>query len=315
MTMRPIVRLVLAGIAGLALVVPMTVGATAGPRGLEDRIELPDGFQPEGIAIGRGPTAYFGSRGDGDIYAANLKTGRGRIISQGPGTGSIGLKYRKGLLYVSGGPAGTARVVSVRAGRTVQTYQLATPGAATFVNDVVLSKRFAWFTDSQAPQLYRVPLARRGRLAPQSAVRTIPLSGDWVQGPGFNANGIALTPDRKALLVVQSQTGFLFRVNPVTGVARRVDLGGRLLTNGDGLLVKGRILYAVRNQLNLVAVVKLNRRGTSGQQVAELTSPAFDVPTTVAAYRGSLFLPNARFGVENPTTATYNVIRIDAFRR
>ena len=35
-------------------------------------------------------------------------------------------------------------------------------------------------------------------------------------GRRFNANGIAETPDRKALLVVQSNTGFLFRVDPET---------------------------------------------------------------------------------------------------
>ena len=74
--------------------------------------------------------------------------------------------------------------------------------------------------------------------------------------PGY-ANGIAFTPDRSALLVVQSDSGMLFRVNPRTGRARQVDLGGNLLTNGDGLLVKGRILYVVQNRLNQVAVFKL----------------------------------------------------------
>jgi hypothetical protein len=49
-----------------------------------------------------------------------------------------------------------------------------------------------------------------------------------------------VTPDGRALLVVQSNTGYRFRVDPHTGVATRVDLGGTLLTNGDGLLVQGR---------------------------------------------------------------------------
>ena len=52
----------------------------------------------------------------------------------------------------------------------------------------------------------------------------------------------------------------------------------------------------VQNQLNQVAVFKLNRRGTEGRLVGDpLTSERFDVPTTVAAYNGSLYLPNARF--------------------
>jgi sugar lactone lactonase YvrE len=154
-----------------------------------------------------GPVAHFGSLANGDIYAANLKTGRGRVISGGPGTPSVGLKSdQRGLRYVAGGSSGPARVVNVRTGDVEADYALNT-NAPVFINDVVLSRDFAWFTDSQQPQLYRVPLARRGRTAPQSAVEILPLGGDWVQSPGFNANGIALTPDRRALLVVQTSTG------------------------------------------------------------------------------------------------------------
>jgi len=255
-------------------------------------------------------TAYFGSRADGDIYAADLRTGRGGVVSQGPGTASVGLKTDdQGLLYVAGGPAGTARVVDVRKGRTIASYQL-TRATATFVNDVMLTPRTAWFTDSQQAQLYAVPLARGGRPAPASAVRTLPLSGDWQQAAGFNANGIAVAPDGRSLLVVQSATGFLFRVDPRTGVATRVDLGGPLLTNGDGLLVEGRTLYAVQNQLNRVAVIRLDRSGSSGRLLTTVTDPDFDVPTTIAAYGKSLWLPNARFSTPPTPTTTYTAVRI-----
>jgi sugar lactone lactonase YvrE len=329
MKKRSITRLMLAVLVGLTLVVPTAGLAEAKPRSLPDRIELPDGWQPEGITIGPGPIAYLGSRTDGDILAANLKTGGVRVFSQGPGPGfpAIGLKSdQRGLLYVAGGGAGTGRVVSTRTGKTLRTYQFATgtPTAPTFVNDVVLSKRFAWFTDSQRPQLYVVPRARRGKPAPANSFRTLPLRGEWQQVSGAtNANGIALTPNGRALLVVNTSTGDLFRVNPWTGVARRVNLGGYQLTNGDGLLLKGRILYVVQNRLNQVAVIKLSESGRRGRLVDTLTAPAcstpptnacFDVPTTVAAYKGSLFLPNARFGVANPEAADYWVTRIDAYR-
>ena len=139
----------------------------------------------------------------------------------------------------------------------------------------------------------------------------LPLTGEWEQVPGFNANGIAETPDHRALLVVQSATGLLFRVDPATGAATVVDLGGYVLDNGDGLLVVGRTLYVVQNQLNLVAEIRLDAQGTSGALVAKLTNPEFDVPTTVAAYANSLYLPNARFSTP-PTPATdYDANRID----
>ena len=142
-------------------------------------------------------------------------------------------------------------------------------------------------------------------------VSTLPLTGDWQQTAGFNANGIAQTPDHRALLVVQSSTGFLFRVDPATGRATRVDLGGTLLTDGDGLLLAGRTLYAVQNQLNQVAVLRLARCGTRGTLTRTLTSPQFDVPTTVARFGRSLYLPNARFTTPPTPTTEYWVTRLD----
>ena len=57
-------------------------------------------------------------------------------------------------------------------------------------------------------------------------------------------------------------------------------------------------------------MIKLNRKGTEGRLVDTLTSRQFDVPTTAAAFKGSLYLPNARFGTESPETATYNAVAI-----
>jgi hypothetical protein len=137
------------------------------------------------------------------------------------------------------------------------------------------------------------------------------LTGDWVQVEGFNANGIAETPNRKALLVVNSATGLLYRVDPETGQATEVDLGGNSLPNGDGLLVRGRTLYVVQNQDNQVAVFRLNAAGTAGQLVDTLTSDDFDIPTTVAAFGNSLYLPNARFNTPPTPDTPYWITRID----
>lgn len=302
--MRSRLRLLFAALFAALLSVALVAPAEARPRyDYPDRIELPVGFQPEGITIGKAPYAYVGSLADGDIYRADLRTGEGKVISEGPGTPSVGLKLDKsGRLYVAGGPSGTARVVNTRTGN-YRSYVLTTK--PSFINDVVLTKRAAWFTNSQQPELYR--LSRDGR----RQVTTLPLSGDWEQTDGFNANGIAVTPDGRALLVVQSSTQTLFRINPRTGVARTVDLGGFALVNGDGLLVRGRTLYVVQNRLSEVAVFRLDRDGRAGSLVKVLPVPDSDVPTTVAAYRDSLYLPNARFGISDPPTADYWISRID----
>jgi hypothetical protein len=291
----------------------MTLAPAAGTQAqpafepFPDRIELPNGFLPEGITINVWPYAWFGSRADGDIYQANLVTGRGKVISQGPGTPSVGLKADlRGRLFVSGGNAGDGRVVSIRSGEILASYQFTTE--PSFVNDVVLTKNAAWFTDSMRAELYRLPLGRHGDLPDEA--ESVSLSGDWEQTPGFNANGIAQTPDRRALLVVQSSTGLLFRVDPATGEASQVDLGGTTLTAGDGLLVVGKTLYAVQNQLNQVAEIRLNSAGTAGTLVDTHTNPDFDVPTTVAAFGPWLYLPNARFNTPPTPDTPYWVTRI-----
>ncbi|MFG1814537.1 SMP-30/gluconolactonase/LRE family protein [Kribbella sp. NPDC049174] len=287
----------------------VSTSASAHPTKFPTRIELPAGFQPEGIAIDRG-TAFFGSRLDGDIYAADLKTGEGEVISQGPGTGSLGMKVdNRGRLFVAGAAGGNGRVIDTRTGEVLASYTFAT--APTFVNDVILSKDAAWFTDSQKPVFYQVPLGRHGKLPAQSAVKTIAYSGDYQHVAGVtNANGIALTPDGRALIIVQSSTGFLFRVDPRTGVTKRIDIGDIVMTNGDGLLVIGTTLYVVQNRLNNIAVLKLDPSGTRGHLVDNITSPDFDVPTTAAAFGSRLYLPNARFTTPPTPTTPYWVTAV-----
>lgn len=294
----------------LAIVSPASSVGTPS-ESFPDRIELPDGFLPEGIAVGPGPTAWFGSRADGDIYEADLRTGEGATISQGPGTPSVGLKSdRRGRLFVAGGNAGDGRVVDVDGGDVLASYQFTTD--ASFVNDVVLTRDAAWFTDSFNAQLYAVPLAADGSLPDESSVVTLPLGGEWVQGEGFGANGITQTPDGEALLVVHSSSGLLHRVDPEAGSTTVVDLGGASLTSGDGMLLVGSTLYVVRNQLNQVAVLELDRSGTSGQLVDTITSTDFDIPTTVAAFGKWLYLPNARFTTPPTPDTPYWVTQVPA---
>lgn len=271
-------------------------------------IPLPDNWLPEGIAIGAHPVAYFGSRADGSIYRANLVTGKGRPLPvPGPGTPSVGLKVdNRGRLFVAGGNAGDGRVVSALTGEILASYQFTT--ATSFVNDVIVTPKAAYFTDSRQSALYVVRIGDDGRLAPSA--ETLTLSGDIVINPAVNnANGIARTPDRLALVIIQSNTGMLFRVDPSTGVTTVVDLGGESLPNGDGLLLDGETLYCVQNRLNTVAVLDLAPDGSSARVRGRVTDPNFNVPTTVASFGNRLYLPNAKFGAVPPAT-TFEAVAI-----
>ncbi|MGC5285420.1 SMP-30/gluconolactonase/LRE family protein [Micromonospora sp. DT231] len=309
---RPL-RAALGGALSAALLTCVAVApAQAHSAGrLPTVLALPDGFAPEGIATA-GRYAYLGSRATGAIQRVDLVTGRGTTIGAATGTPSLGLKIdARGRLFVAGGTAGDARVLDTRTGEVLARYQFAT--TPTFVNDVVLTRDAAYFTDSNRPVLYRLPLGRGGALPPADGFTTIALTGAYQQvGTGVNVNGIATTPDGSALIVVQSNTGTLYRVDPATGATTVVDVPGYTFTNGDGLLLRGRTLYVVQNSLNQIAVATLNHAGTRGTVTGTITDPNFDVPTTVAEAWGRLYLPNGRFTTPPTPTTPYTVVAVRA---
>ncbi|WP_433273785.1 SMP-30/gluconolactonase/LRE family protein [Actinosynnema sp. CS-041913] len=269
-------------------------------------ISLPDGFRPEGIAIS-GESAYFGSMGTGAIYRADLATGRGAQFVAGTGTAAVGLKVDgRGRLFVAGGAGGNARVIDTRNGTTLATFRFGT--RSTFVNDVVLTPDAAWFTDSLTAVLYKLPFGPDGALPARAEV--IRLSGDIVYQSGTNANGIETTPDGRALIIAQHNTGKLFRVDPATGATRTLSVAGGPLVNTDGLLRDGTTLYVMENRVNRVAAVGLDATGATGTLLRRVTDPRFDVPTTAAAFRDRLYLPNGRFTTTPTPDTTYTAVAI-----
>jgi sugar lactone lactonase YvrE len=300
----------------VATVVATAAPVSATPRhhDLPDRVELPDGWRPEGITTD-GRSLYVGSLVDGAIWRASTRTGQGRVLASGvPGRVAVGVEYdaRRDLLWVAGGATNQIRAHDADTGRLRATY-LFPSDTPRFLNDLVVTRRGVYATDSMNQELAVVPLRRRHghRLPPASAARTLELTGDLVDQPGFNLNGIVASRGR--LLSVQTNTGLLFRIDPWSGRTRTVDLGAASLTSGDGLELDGDTLYAVRNQLNRIAVLDLDRRLTTGELVAELTDPGFAVPTTVALAKRSLWAVNARFDIATPTPDTaYWITRLDA---
>ncbi len=338
-----------AATAAVAVTAPAAVFAHGErPRGRDDAptrtapalpgtIALPNAYQPEGIASD-GKQLYVGSIPTGAVYRADLRTGVGAILVPGrAGRAAIGLKVSGGKIVVAGGTTGRAFIYNARTGADVAEVPLTTGNS--FINDVAIAKCDAYFTDSRQPQLYRVELGGKSRghddgkrgkrlgggdghrgkahgrcrsSVPPTAT-TVPITGafQYDDDPATNeANGIVALPHGKRLLVVQSRTGKLFTVDGRSGASVEVPIAGGPLTNGDGLLLKGRWLFVVQNRLNQIAVVKLDRNFAQGEVKQTITNPAFRVPTTLALSRFGLYAVNARFGTPPSPTTDYDVVRV-----
>ena len=296
------------------LLLTLAAVAAAGTQAASEQtfpatIRLPDGIQPEGIAIA-GTTFYVGSIPTGAVYRGDLRTGSvpsTPLVPGGAGKAAIGVEANRGRLFVAGGGTGKAFVYSATTGAELATYQLTT--SATFINDVVVTRNAAWFTDSVNPVLYRVPLGPNGRPGPATGVRTVPYSGDIAYVAGFNVNGIDATPNGKQLVIVQSNTGKLFTVTPA-GVTNEIDLGGGNVLRGDGILLTGKTLYVVQNRDNKIARIALSARLDSGRITGSITDPDFDVPTTIDDHGSRLYAVNARFGTPPTPTTRYDVVQV-----
>ena len=309
-----------AAIFALALML-VTSATSLAASAFPKNIPLPNGFQPEGIVSGAGTDFYAGSLANGAIYKGDLRTGEGMLLVQGvAGRIAAGLSYdeRSGYLFVSGATTGTGSVYDTRTGALVASLQFA-PANSSFINDVIVTRQAAYFTDSFNARLFVVPLGPGGAVEEASGYQVLSLSGDWIQVPGafvFNANGIEATPNGDALIVVNSARGEIYRVDPNTGVADLIELtnstgsGDTSLSAGDGLLLDGKTLYVVRNRLNQIAVVRLANDLRAGEVVGTIADPGFRVPTTITEHGNSIYAVNARFGTPPGPSVDYDVVKV-----
>jgi hypothetical protein len=290
----------LVALAGLALALPLAATSAKRPS----HINLPNGWQPEGIAI-KANSFYVGSIPTGRVWKGNLRTGQGAVLVPDRGRRAIGVEAdHRSRLFVAGGPTGDGYVYDARTGADIAQFNFT--DETSFVNDVVVTKRAAWFTDSVRQFLYKVPIAPNGELG---AAQSVPLTGDIVYQSGFNVNGIDATPNGKKLIIVQSNTGKLFKVNR-SGVASLINLGGATVP-GDGLLLHGKRLYAVvRTPQDGVLVIRLRPNLLSGTVVRTITNSDLDDPTTIDAHGSRLYAVNARFSTPPGPDVEYWVTQL-----
>lgn len=293
--------------AALLLSAALTACTSGGPPTLPETSRtyvLPgNAVFPEGVAYRSSTGNFFvSSTTDGTIYRGNLNEASASVFLPGGADGrttAIGLKViEAGQLFIAGGGTGKMFVYDVNTRTLVRA--LGTPAApsGTFINDVALTPDAAYFTDSRRPVLFRV--ARTAGGVGETAEAWLDFTGTAVQyQSGFNLNGIAATPDGRYLIVVQSNTGQLFRITTADKSVTEIKFGGTV-RNGDGILLDGQTLYVARNADKIIVPVQLSADFTTGTIGTPFSDATLMYPTTLAQAGNRLLVVNSQFDRRGP---------------
>lgn len=248
---------------------------TAAPKA----IKLPDGFGPENLT-GSGHTLYSGSSTTGAIWTADTKSGKGRVLVPArTGRSSFGIAVTGDRLYVAGGATGNLYVYDRNTGADVATIPL----GGKLLNDVVIQGNTAYVTDTLAPTIYAVSLDG-------SSPRAINLTNYPFTEGSPTADGIAL--DGSSLIVGDITSAALYRIDPATGAATKIDVGPATFPKNDGILSLGSKLYVSEGDGRL-GVVALAPGANTGTLVSQKTYAA--ALTDVARAGGKLWIMDATF--------------------
>jgi sugar lactone lactonase YvrE len=294
----------------LMLVLTIALAVPAAASRPAPVIVLPGASSAEGIAGGRGATFFAGDLFRGDIFRGDFQRGTAELFIDVPdGRMAVGMALDRArrLLFVAGGFTGQAYVYDTRTRATVASYQFGDPQASV-INDVAVTRRGAWFTDSKQAKLFFVPMSRAGELRP---FRTLALSGPAADTSGeFNLNGIRAAAGGKTLIVAHSANGTLHTVDTRTGESATI--AGISVPSVDGIVLQGRRLWAVQNS-NRVTRIRLSPRLRAGVVERIITSERFQVPATATRHGRWLAVVNAKFDTGIPPTADqYEVVLVRA---
>jgi outer membrane protein assembly factor BamB len=291
----------------VALAALPLVAATALGAPFPARVDLDDGWAPEGIAAGAGTSAYVGSLSTGGVARLDLRTGAvdSGFIAGVTGKPAVGLEYEADAdrLWVAGGPGQEVRVYDASSGDLLETYAF----TSGFVNDVVVTEEAAYATDSNIQQVLVMPLGDDGSLPAPDEAFTLPITGDFVYQAGFNANGIVAFAGW--LIVPQSNTGELFAIDPSTGESVQILPEGSI-PSADGLELVGSTLYVVVRGAAFTGVAVYRILGGMVTFLGQIPSDDLDVPTTVAFAAGRLWVANARFTTPVTPDTEYWITRL-----
>ncbi|PLW81383.1 hypothetical protein CWI75_16260 [Kineobactrum sediminis] len=317
-------KLVFATIA-LAACVLHTGAIQAGDRAFAKTVPALTGAPPEGFTIGRGTIAYNSSV-DGSIYKVDLRSGKGEVLVEaepdfdlfGGECVKLGMRVdpRTNYLFVAGCKVGNALVYNAETGEEIGDYYLAP--FETVINDVAITREAVYFTDFTGPYLYRLSLSKGGRLPIGDGVLPVALIGNNDNDPlasPSTANGIVATPNGDTLIIGDSATAQIYRVDPLTGHSDRIIVEPPLEGFIDGIVAHKGLLYILTpfgdgSGPDWIQVVALDKELLTGRRVGIITDPDMDGVASGAMLGNSLYVNNARYTTFPGPDTEYSLTRL-----
>jgi len=319
--------------AVILLALPI-LSASAGGKAFPKIVPALEGAPPEGFTIGKGYMAYNGSI-DGSIFKMNLRTGQGRILVKAEPDFDVfaGDCYKLGMrvdprsnyLFVAGCQVGNAYVFDADTGKEIMKYQLDDSGNSV-INDIAITRDAVYFTDFGQPFIYRLPLSKNGRIpSAEDAATAIPLTGDFEVGDndfGAFANGIVATPNGKTLIIGNSGTSKIFRVDPTTGYADEIIVDPPLFGYQEGSFLDGIVLYdgvlfilspGATAAGDIVQVVELADDMLTGTLLGTISDSGMDGVASGAMHGDSLYVNNARYSDFPGSPTKYWITKLNIY--
>ena len=176
------------------------------PGALPDQYILPgNAVFPEGIAYDqRSGSVFVSSTTDGTIFRGDVTS---ETLTQFLAGNTDGRTTAIGLAVDDRRPAVRRRRrnrtrLRLRRSDRCAARETGDGASPTFINDIVIAPDgSAYATDSQSPFIYRIVSDAAGNF---SLERWLNFTGTaFVSQPGFNANGIEVTPNGRYLVVIQ----------------------------------------------------------------------------------------------------------------
>lgn len=253
---------------------------------------LPAGFgYPEGIAVD--PTtgrAYVTSSPTGAVAVADPDDSAASVWlpagSDGRGL-TLGIEFDRDSVWIVSPPA----IWEYGTDGALRGHHVAEGSA--FLNDLAVTDAGVFVTDSFTPKLWYLPLGSAADAPLQLGLDMAAVSSSFTEGTGLN--GIEGLPDG-TLVAVHFSNGSLFHIDPVGASVEAIDLGGALLTVGDGMVLVGDDLWVTRgaagDSIDRVTLCASYRCGTV---VAGGQDPSLSFPTDVERRNDLLLVVNSQF--------------------